>query len=50
MHFQFENIVGIGIRYKDFDISYRFMHYSNAGLSKYNSGVDFNVVFISYRF
>lgn len=50
IHFQFEDIVGIGFRFKNFDLSYRYMHYSNAGLSKYNSGVDFNVISISYRF
>lgn len=50
IHFQFENIVGIGFRYKDFDLSYRYTHYSNAGLSRNNSGVDFNVITMSYRF
>lgn len=50
IHFQFENVVGLGFRYKDFDVSYRYMHYSNAGLSRYNSGMDFNLVTISYRF
>lgn len=49
-HFQFENIIGIGFKLYDFDISYRYMHYSNGGLSEYNSGADFNVISISYRF
>ena len=49
-HFQFENIIGIGFKLYDFDISYRYMHYSNAGIDKHNSGADVNVISISYRF
>lgn len=50
VHFQFENIIGIGFKLNNFDISYRYMHYSNGGLDDNNSGADFNILSISYPF
>lgn len=50
VHFQFENIFGIGYIYKNFEIGYRFIHYSNAGLSSHNNGVTFDAISISYKY
>jgi len=49
-HFQFENVIGIGFKFSDFDLSFRYIHHSNAGLSSNNSGVDFSIISISYKF
>ncbi|THB75123.1 MAG: acyloxyacyl hydrolase [Desulfobacteraceae bacterium] len=38
--FQFEDRVGIGLKYERFDICFRYMHYSNAGISEPNDGID----------
>jgi len=49
-HFQFENVVGIGFKFSDFDLSFRYIHHSNAGIHEDNSGVDFTLISISYKF
>ena len=49
-HFLFEDRIGIGFIYKNFEFSYRYMHYSNAGLVKPNRGIDIFIVSFSYRF
>jgi len=49
-HFQFENVIGIGFKFSDFDLSFRYIHYSNAGIHEDNSGVDFTTISISYEF
>jgi len=49
-HFQFENVIGIGFKFSDFDLSFRYIHYSNAGFDSNNAGVDFSMISISYKF
>ncbi len=49
-HFLFEDRVGAGVRYKNIDLSFRYMHYSNAGLVKPNQGIDIFIASISYKF
>nr|WP_320192341.1 acyloxyacyl hydrolase [uncultured Desulfobacter sp.] len=39
-NFLFEDRVGVGVRIKNMDISFRYMHYSNAGLKEPNNGID----------
>jgi len=48
--FQFEDVIGIGLKIQDFTVSYRFIHYSNAGITEHNSGANVNFISISYRF
>ncbi|MEN8214262.1 MAG: acyloxyacyl hydrolase [Pseudomonadota bacterium] len=48
--FQFEDRVGVGIRSGDLDFHVRYMHYSNAGLSQPNNGIDIFVGGMAYRF
>ena len=49
--FQFTNHAGVGCRiYKQLSAGYRFQHMSNAGISKYNSGLDLHMFELSYRF
>jgi len=49
-HFLFEDRIGAGVRVKNFDFSFRYMHYSNAGIVKPNSGIDIFIGSISYKF
>ncbi len=49
-HWHFEDRVGAGVRYKNFDLSFRYMHYSNAGLVKPNQGIDIFIGSLSYKF
>lgn len=52
-HFQFSDHLGIGRSFGDeerFEISYRFVHYSNAGIRRPNPGANFNVLRLDYRF
>ena len=48
--FLFEDRLGAGVRVGDFDFSFRYMHYSNAGIVKPNSGIDIFIGSISYKF
>lgn len=48
--FQFEDRVGGGIRLKNVDMNFRFMHYSNASIKQPNSGIDIFIFTISYIF
>jgi lipid A 3-O-deacylase len=48
--FQFEDRIGVGLRTADFDISIRYMHYSNASISQPNDGIDILIATIGYRF
>jgi len=46
-HFEFGDIFGFGLRFgqvKQHEIGYRVVHYSNAGISKNNPGIDFHQV------
>jgi len=49
-HLHFEDRIGAGVRYKNLDFSFRYMHYSNAGLVKPNNGIDIFIGSISYKF
>jgi lipid A 3-O-deacylase len=48
--FQFEDRFGIGMRTKDIDLSFRYMHYSNASISLPNDGIDILIITVGYRF
>jgi lipid A 3-O-deacylase len=51
-HFQFGDLVGFGIRFprSGTAIGYRFIHYSNAGISASNPGLDFHMLAIRAAF
>ncbi len=48
--FQFEDRIGVGIKRGDFDVHIRYMHYSNAGFSWPNDGIDIFLAGLAYRF
>jgi lipid A 3-O-deacylase len=48
--FQFEDRIGIGIKSKNIDLSFRFMHYSNASIKAPNRGIDIFIFTGSYIF
>ena len=48
-NFLFEDRIGGGIRINDWDLSFRYMHYSNAGIKKPNDGIDIFIGSVSYR-
>ena len=37
---QFEDRIGVGFRFNSLDLSFRYMHYSNASLKEPNDGID----------
>ena len=46
-HFEFGDLIGLGVKFgeKDqFEIGYRLIHYSNAGISSNNPGINFHQV------
>ena len=52
-HFEFGDFIGFGFSFgerQQAEIGYRFLHYSNAGISKHNPGLDFHQVRLSYSF
>ncbi|GIL03510.1 acyloxyacyl hydrolase [Betaproteobacteria bacterium PRO7] len=52
-HFQFSDHLAVGRSFGDhdeFELSYRFVHYSNAGIRHPNPGVNFHVLRLEYRF
>ncbi|WP_020587066.1 acyloxyacyl hydrolase [Desulfobacter curvatus] len=49
-NFQFEDRVGVGVRIKNVDISFRYMHYSNAGLKEPNDGIDILIGTLAWYF
>ncbi|HYE67522.1 MAG TPA: acyloxyacyl hydrolase [Anaerovoracaceae bacterium] len=52
-NFEFGDHVGIGLRFGEdlqYDFGYRFQHYSNAGMSNSNSGIDFHQLRLRYSF
>ncbi len=52
-NFQFGDHLGAGIRFGqdlNYDLGYRFQHYSNAGLSSNNPGINFHELRIRYSF
>lgn len=51
--FQFGDHLGFGTRLGDkgqFDLGYRFQHYSNAGIKKPNPGINFHLLRLSYSY
>jgi lipid A 3-O-deacylase len=48
--FQFEDRIGVGLRSDKLDLHVRYMHYSNADISKPNDGVDMYVAGLAYKF
>lgn len=52
-HFQFSDHLAIGRSFGDedaFELSWRFVHYSNAGIRRPNPGVNFQMLRVDYRF
>ena len=49
-HFLFEDRIGAGIKVGNWDLSFRYMHYSNADIKKPNDGIDIFIGSINYRF
>ncbi|WP_242637458.1 acyloxyacyl hydrolase [Desulfobacter hydrogenophilus] len=49
-NFLFEDRVGAGIRIKNMDISFRYMHYSNAALKEPNDGIDILIGTLTWFF
>ena len=47
---QFEDRIGLGFRYKSFDLNFRYMHYSNASLKQPNEGIDIMIGTLSWYF
>lgn len=46
-HFQFGDVIGAGFRFgrhQQFEVGYRFVHYSNAGISTQNPGLDLHLI------
>lgn len=48
--FQFEDRIGMGIKYDRFDVNFRYMHYSNASIKKPNDGIDILIFTASFQF
>ena len=49
-NFQFEDRIGIGVKYGSFDLNFRYMHYSNASLESPNDGIDIFMASASVQF
>ena len=49
-NFLFEDRIGTGVRFGDWDLSLRYMHYSNASIKKPNDGIDIFIGSVSYKF
>jgi len=47
---QFEDRVGAGIRIRNVDVSFRYMHYSNADLKMPNDGIDILIGTLAWFF
>lgn len=53
MHFEFEDRIGAGFRFgpqRQFDIGYRFIHFSNACLAYENNGINLQFLILGYWF
>ena len=48
--FQFEDRIGVGVKIKYVDISFRYMHYSNGSISRPNDGMDIFIGTVGYCF
>lgn len=48
--FQFGSIFGLGVKTADFEVGYRYLHISNAGIEMPNPGTDFHNIHVGYYF
>ncbi|MDG6777345.1 acyloxyacyl hydrolase [Thiomicrorhabdus sp. zzn3] len=48
--FQFGDVFGLGVKVKQFELGYRYLHISNAGIEMPNPGTDFHNLHLGYRF
>jgi lipid A 3-O-deacylase len=46
----FEDRIGVGIRIKNMDLNFRYMHYSNAGFKEPNDGIDIFIGTLAWYF
>ncbi|MCX4026371.1 acyloxyacyl hydrolase [Endozoicomonas sp. SM1973] len=52
-NFQFEDRIGLGLQLgsqQQFELGYRYIHYSNAGITSDNDGIDFQQLHLSFWF
>ena len=52
-HFEFGDLLGVGVKLgekQQFEVGYRFIHYSNAGISANNPGLDFHQLRLQVNF
>jgi lipid A 3-O-deacylase len=49
-NFLFEDRIGVGVKYKNLELSFRFMHYSNGSIKEPNDGIDIWIGSLSYKF
>jgi len=49
-HYQFEDRLGLGLRFRDWNVSARYMHYSNADIEKPNAGMDLYILSVGIPF
>jgi lipid A 3-O-deacylase len=47
--FQFEDRVGAGVQIKNFDLCFRYMHYSNARIKEPNDGIDIFMIALGWH-
>ena len=47
---QFEDRIGVGFRFDNLDLSFRYMHYSNASLKEPNDGIDIFIGSLAWYF
>lgn len=48
--FQFTSHAGLGISYREMELTYKIQHMSNAGIYRPNDGLDIHVVELGWRF
>lgn len=46
--FQLEDRIGAGVQIKNFDVCFRYMHYSNASIKQPNDGIDILMLAMAY--
>ena len=53
-HWAFQDLIGLGVRFGErgqYDLSYHYLHYSNAGINPPNNGIDIKILLtLQYRF
>ncbi len=53
IHMQFGTALGLGVAFgrgDQFDLGWRFMHFSNAEIKEPNDGINLNLIELGYRF